>query len=332
MKNKLLVILSICVYFSLLAAPEEERFLSDCFPNKEIKIKELKGGLSGTSLNLVEIDGIKYVLRLNKSETMSAQDTLELNTFLEAAKMGITPKLYKVSQKKNALLMEYIDQRTLTVEQAKVPENIVRIAKGVKQIHQLSKEEAGESLLSKAQRCRTVLMKKDWIPQEKINKPYELVQKYSQELANYKYNKVRVHGDLNPRNLFATSDRVIFIDWAETHMDDPLYDLSFVALKLDYNQAEEKLFLEAYFGRPLNTDEFNRYQLHKKILQAFWSLTNLYLADAEMKKHPTDTIDLNASLKSWYDYQKAFADNNERLPAQYFYELSQLNYENACEF
>ena len=72
-----------------------------------------------------------------------------------------------------------------------------------------------------------------------------------------------------------------------------------------------------------------RYRIHKKIHQAFWSLTNLYLADAELKKNPKDAIDPNLPLKSWNHYQRAFSDSSEELSAQYFYELSRLNYQKA---
>ncbi len=81
------------------------------------------------------------------------------------------------------------------------------------------------------------------------------------------------------------------------------------------------------------SEEQKRYHLHKKIHQAFWSLTNLYLTEAQLQKHPEQSIDktIKSPTKSWGDYQKVYADCNEELTAQYFYELSLLNFQLAQE-
>lgn len=42
-----------------------------------------------------------------------------------------------------------------------------------------------------------------------------------------------VHGDVNPRNVLVTAERVALVDWGESHVDVPDFDL-----ELPFNAAE----------------------------------------------------------------------------------------------
>ena len=117
---------------------------------------------------------------------------------------------------------------------------------------------------------------------------------------------------------------------AETCFDDPFYDLSYFAMKLDYDKNQEHLLISNYLQRNPSFEELERFNLVKRIQQAFWSLTNLYLADVELKKNPSQSIHKNISLKDWGHYQKMSADGHV-MTAQDFYELSCLNYHIANE-
>lgn len=300
-------------------------------PKEKFIVKSLKGGLSGTALYKIEFQDKQYVLRLHRSEKLSPQDEREHFALIKAAKMGIAPRILYVAEDNKAILMEFIEGKTLSIEQANLPENCIKLANAIRQAHQISGHpHAGESLLSKAQRCYKKVLNDGLGSQDEIKGAFELVEKYSQELSLYKYEKVNVHGDLNPRNIFLTANGVLLIDWAESTLEDPFYDLTYFAQKLDYSPENEFLLLNTYLQRSPTLEEFNRYSLQKKIHQAFWSLTNLYLADAELKKNPRQQINPKASLKNWGFYQKEYADSLE-LPAQYFYELSRLNYQIALD-
>lgn len=293
---------------------------------EEIVIKELKGGLSGTAIYKMDIDQKSYVLRINQVE--SPQYNLELALNLEASKIGIAPLIAAVSSNQKLVLMEYIDHPTLTLQEAK--NNIPLLAHALCKAHTLPLDIAGESLISKAGRCQTYLMGIDWIPKEEIEIAYRLIHQLNLDLASYESPIVCLHGDLNPRNIFMVDTRVLFIDFAEAGLGDPFSDLSYLSLKLDLNRDEESLLLERYLNRSTSNEERKRYRLHKALHLAFWSLTDLYLANVELQNNPEEGIDKTAPLKDWSKYQELFA-NGERLSAQYFYERSQLNLKKAFE-
>lgn len=338
MHDKLLSFFLTVLFFSSFVQAEQttpalQAALEVCFPNiseKELLITELKGGLSHTFLYKIEAAGKAYVLRIHQSKELNDQDVLELSILLEAAKQNLSPRVVYVSPDHKAILMEFINSKTLMIEQANEAENVIKLAKTLKKMHQITGDHLmGEGLLSKAKRVHKKVLEDNIGSKKEIEHAYELIGKYSQMLSKYKYPTVRVHGDLNPRNIFLIADKVLFIDWAETTLEDPFYDLSYLSLKLAYNKDNEQLLLTHYLGREPLLIEWDRYTLHKKIHQAFWSLTNLYLSDAMLKKHSEQQIKANNSLEKWDFYQKAFADGLEELSAQYFYDLSRLNYQLA---
>jgi len=300
-------------------------WLQKNFPCSEIAVKPLSGGLSGVAMYKVEIDGKPYVLRLHRDATL--QDQRERYALTEAAKRKISPEIAAISEK--AILMEFIQDKTLSIDQAKEEQVLKKIAETAFIAHQMpSHEYEGESLLSKAERCTQVVLSYGIGSEEDIRGALALVKKYRSELDEYDYQTVNVHGDLNPRNIFFTKGKVLLIDWAESNREDPFYDLAYFSLKHDYNAEREKMLLAAYLKRAPNDEELARFDLQKKIHQAFWSLTNLYLAKAELNKHPDQKIDPCAPLECWSSYQKAYAESCS-LSAQYFYDLSRLNYQMA---
>lgn len=291
------------------------------FPNAEIILKPLTGGLSGISLYKAEIDGRNYVLRVHQLDTEQSQR--EHFALVEAAKRKIAPEIIAISD--TALLMEFICDKTLTIEAAKKEEVFCKIAKAVFTAHQMPGHEyEGESLLSKAERCSKIVLKHGIGEKEDILFALELIKKYRQQLAQYEYKEVNVHGDLNPRNIFCTNGRILLIDWAETNHEDPFYDLTYFSLKHNFSENEEVKLLRAYLMREPTDAEMKRFQLHKKIHHAFWFLTNLYLAKAELNKCPEQQINKQTALDIWGAYQKTYADAVD-LTAQYFYDLSRLN-------
>lgn len=336
MKHLATILLSI-LPFTVIATPEilpedhpsVHETLTHCFPfypQENISLKPLKGGLSLAKLYKIEIDERKYVLRILQSQEINDQDSLELFCLTEASKKGLSPQIIYISPDSRTVIMDFIEGKTLTIKQANLPENVFKIARTLYETHQITGHcSVGESLLSKSKRCALVL--NDHLASKaQIKHACELIHSYSLALKDYDYPRVRVHGDMNPRNIFLTNDKVLLIDWAETTMEDPFYDLSYFSLKADYDEENERLLLTSYLGRPSNENEWKRYQLHKKIHHAFWSLTDLYLANEELKKHPDQQINKENVLNNWNAYQESFADSPDELPAQFFYDLSRLNY------
>jgi tRNA A-37 threonylcarbamoyl transferase component Bud32 len=287
--------------------------------------------LSGAGLYKIDTPDKSYVLRIQTTNGVNPQDAVELFAFTEASKIGLSPSVFYVSPDSQAVLMEFINLPTLTLEVSKMPLNIVRMANAIRLTHGISGNSTeSEGLLSKAIRCHKKVFDDGLGNRKNIDHALEMVKVNLEKLVKYSATKVHLHGDLNPRNIFITNERVLFIDWTETSYDDPFYDLSYFSMKHDFDDAQESLLVSSYLQRKPTQEEEERFVLLKKIQQAFWSLTNLYLADVELSKNTDQVIDKEASLQNWGFYQKLSADCIE-MTAQNFYDLSRLNYRFACD-
>ena len=69
---------------------------------------------------------------------------------------------------------------------------------------------------------------------------------------------VPTHGDLNPTNIIVNDSRnsIDIIDWTTATIQDPFADLGYFCLLANLSKLQEKLFLEAYFGRNPTQEEF----------------------------------------------------------------------------
>ncbi len=317
---------------NLVSETSVDKILAEAFPQFErndITVSLLKGGLSGAGLYKIATNENSYVLRLQPSLNNNTELPNELFALIKASKMGLSPVLQYISDNNQAILMEYIALPTLTLEQAKSPQTISKIADAIRLAHTITDyPQHNEEMLSKAIRCHHKVLNDNIGNKEDIDAALRLIKEGLKELESYAYAKVHLHGDLNPRNIFLTSDKVLFIDWAETSFADPFSDLTYFALKLDYDTAQQNALLSYYLQRDPTSQEQARFTLNKKIHQAFWSLTNLYLADIELNNNPNQLIEKNIKLKNWGDYQKISADGMD-LTAQYFFELSLLNFQLA---
>lgn len=289
---------------------------------KEIAIALLPGGHSNISL-LITANNQRYVLRIKKELTALDDLKREIFAMRQAAELGLAPQVYYVSNDYNAVLMEYIPVRTLSTEQAKQPDIIIKIARAVAKIHQMPLNPYPSDSSSKAVQdiydsiADTVLIK----PQ--LDQAMSLMRRYEAELVHIGLYVTTTHGDLNPRNILLYEDQVFFIDWEYSCAEDPFMDISYLALRLDYTQEEEMLFLESYLQHVPSEVEVKRYYLAKKLNYAQLVIFFFSFALREQKKEKSvwDTI---TPLKSYDHYVKLFVDDVDTTLSlsQFYYDVA----------
>lgn len=292
-------------------------------------MEKLSGGLSGSCIYKVAAANKKYVLRIQPAH-MSERSKIEYESMVEAYGKSIGSLVCYYSPDYLVFLMEFVEGKSLTLEKAKLPSNLKQLAQVIRTVHEMSLPlNTGFDVFSNAERCCEAALKQGLAPKNEIDQSISLLRDFKQKLLKYSYKKVRVHGDLNPRNIFLTLKGPKLIDWAESNAEDPFYDLNYFSLFMDYSAEQELSLIKFYLQRKPTAKTLERYQIQKRVVLAFWSLTNLYLASAELKKCPEQTLNKEASLKEWLYYRKIYADCQTELNAQFFYEFSRLCFKRA---
>ncbi|MFT7824098.1 MAG: choline/ethanolamine kinase family protein [Sulfurimonas sp.] len=118
-------------------------------------------------------------------------------------------------------------------------------------------------------------LKKDFKPGQ--TKALKALKKLQKEPKDH----VLTHHDLNPRNILFHKQRVKFIDWEYTGINDRYFDLATIAAEFKLTAREERYFLRSYFR---NNAGFNLKKLHL-YKELYTILCSLWFKNFDAKKN-----------------------------------------------
>ncbi len=91
-------------------------------------------------------------------------------------------------------------------------------------------------------------------------------------------DKVSSHNDLNPNNILCDGKKIWIIDWEAAFQNDRYVDLAIVANSFVTNEAQENLFLGAYFGNTLDAYKISRFFLMRQVCRLLYGMLMFKLA------------------------------------------------------
>jgi hypothetical protein len=89
---------------------------------------------------------------------------------------------------------------------------------------------------------------------------------------------VSCHNDLKPESIVFDGHRVWLPDWEAGLLNDRYFDLAIVANFVVSGEADEKAYLQHYFGQPPDEYEEARFFLMRQVLHLFYAAMFLCLA------------------------------------------------------
>ncbi|MDQ1469646.1 MAG: hypothetical protein QOJ99_1126 [Bryobacterales bacterium] len=107
----------------------------------------------------------------------------------------------------------------------------------------------------------------------------ELFARYAQLSAVYPQHDpdmVSSHNDLfKPDNILFDGHRVWLVDWEAAFLNDRYADLAVVANLIVTNDAEERVYLQEYFGQPPDQYQLARFFLMQQVVHIFYAMVFL---------------------------------------------------------
>lgn len=83
------------------------------------------------------------------------------------------------------------------------------------------------------------------------------------------------HCDPLCENFLDTGERMWIVDWEYSGMNDPMWDLGDLSVEGEFDEAQDRRLLEAYFGGPASDFARGRMVIYKAMCDLLWTLWGL---------------------------------------------------------
>lgn len=247
------------------AQERAEQAIAEAFPDaRDYVLEPLHGGLSGSPVYKLIVDGRPYALRVMQRQSQLYDPQRQLDCIRSASERGITPPLRYASSELAVSISAYISSQPPVQHILGSDQLLAQAGELLRTLHtgpafsttidafqmlegtlaQLAA--AGEALPASTQQALAA---------------YEMVKRTLQPHLG----SAPCHNDINPGNMLFDGQRLWLIDWEASTMADPLFDLAGFIHWFLLDQRREDLLLEAYYQRRPTERELAKLALIKQI-------------------------------------------------------------------
>ena len=261
------------------------RGLREAFGVSEFEdIRRLTKGLTSTLVFRIVVRGSPFLLRI----IMRTDDpTGHFRCMKAAAEAGLAPHVWYTSVEDRLSITDFVEAVPLHLTEA-----LVRIPNTLRTLHALPPFPTRAPHLNTS--CTFLLNKgtaldgfmqrfqaANILPEAESE---ELFVRYAQLAAVYPHHDpdlVSSHNDLfKPDNILFDGHRVWLVDWEAAFLNDRYAELAVVANLVTTNDAEEKVYLQKYFGQPPDQYQLARFFLMQQVAHMFYAMVFLLLGSS----------------------------------------------------
>lgn len=254
--------------------------IKDIMGLNDNKIKKFSFAGGMTNINfLVKLENESYILRMPGAgtQTMISRKNERYNSKL-ATLMGLNPETVYFNGESGVKVSKFIENaETLNPTTAKQESNMKLITNVLKKLHNSKFEFQNEfNVFLEYKKYKKMASNL------KINyyKDFNKAENSFFDLEN-KINKIGMnikpcHIDTVPENFIKDKNgKLYLIDWEYSGMNDPMWDVAAHILESSFNEVEEELFLNYYFGGEINKIDKQKIIIFKICQDMLWSLWTL---------------------------------------------------------
>ncbi|MBS1270734.1 MAG: Thiamine kinase [Gammaproteobacteria bacterium] len=277
-----------------------------CWRDK-VDPEPLGGGITNTNF-VVEDKGERFVVRIGDDIPEHCVSRInELASARAAHAAGIAPEI--VHTEPGALVMRYIEGRTLKPEDVRDAGMLERILPLIRVCHQ----EVPRHFRGPAPLFWTFQVVRDYaatLRKDKSRRSGELprLEAMSAELEKA-VGAVRLvfgHNDLLAANLIDDGTRLWLLDWEYAGFNSPLFDLGGLASNNELPDEQERWLLDTYFYEPADKSLLYRYAAMKcasLLRESMWSMVSELHSkiDADFVAYTSDNLQRLES--AWIRFQ-----------------------------
>jgi thiamine kinase-like enzyme len=279
---------------------------ADVLHGRELRWSQLFGGLAHVTYAVATDAGERYVVKFLTQEMddfglMIPIGDLIANT-VAAGESGVGATVIQALPDLPALVLEYIDGRTLDTPDLAEASYIPRIGRAIRDLHSKAPPMRNATVIWKFLEDYLVLIDKhalacpagilDWLP---------TLRRVEAALAVNALPPVPSNNDLLAKNVM-DDGRIRIIDYDFSGMNDPMFDVGDLAMEGDYDPDQIRAACTAYFGAH-DPVQYARASLFGIAAQYTWSLLFVGM-DALLTDAPAEGFDYWQEASSRWDWTR----------------------------
>jgi len=256
----------------------------DEWKGKNVTYKFLPGGLTNKNYKLY-VNGESYVVRIPGQKTDIFIDReVELHNTISASNTGIGARVFKYFKPDYIIITGFIDGNLMSSDSLRGSnDRIVKAVRSIKKIH-TNADFISRFVMFDKFRNYIAIVKKHGMKLPEGFKDAKLVVEDIEKVFRKEAPKlVPCHNDLLAENFIETGDTMRIIDWELSGMNDPCFDLGDFSVEIGFNEEQDRLIIETYFGE-FREDRFcwlNIYKYMADILWTLWAIIQHNLSDID---------------------------------------------------
>ena len=270
----------------------------------DVAPQPLGGGI--TNLNFVVVDaGERYVVRIGEDIPVHGVYRVnELASARAAHAAGICPEI--VHAEPGALVMRWVDGRTLEPADVREPANLERIVDTVRRCHHGIPPHfrgATTPIFRVFQVVRDYARTLREGGSRMAGRLDELLGRAAHlESVAGPIESVFGHNDLHAANFIDDGDRIWLVDWEYAGFTNPLYDLGGLAANNELDAARERRLMVSYFGSSPDEPRLSSYAAMKcaaVLRDAMWGMVSELHSDIDYDYVAFTEVNLERFERAW---------------------------------
>ncbi len=264
------------------------RGLREAFGVAEFEdIRKITKGHTSALVFRIVVQGRPYLLRIIMRTNSMIGPTRQFTCMKAAAEAGLAPRVWYTSTEDQISITDFVEEVPFPAIQA-----LIRMPTVLRRLHALPPFPEGLDYLDTS--CMFLMRKGTAVDAFMRNfqqanilsksEKEELLAWHAQVSAVYPHHRpdmVSSHNDLfKPDNILFDGHRVWLVDWEAAFLNDRYADLAVVANLVVTNHAEERLYLQQYFGQSPDPYQLARFFLMQQVVHMFYAMVFLLLGSS----------------------------------------------------
>ena len=151
------------------------------------------------------------------------------------------------------------------------------------------------------------------VPKEECDEVFACYELLAAVYPRDESDMVSSHNDLKPDNILFDGSSVRLLDWEAAFLNDRYSDLAAVAHFIVTNEAEEKTYLQEYFGQAPDERQLSRFFLLRQVSHLFYAMAYLLMTPAgDLINHGESALEFKEFYRRLWVGELKLADHRVR--------------------